>query len=222
MNWPLRRGRPVEPPTSPPGEWSSGAPALCVRIPRLALAFLGVLLGVYSIELGFRFYPATQTPADPTVGVLLPPQEDLGWVRASPSVPVRVSPFRFTDIVRQAGIDFVHVSGTTEAKHFPTAYGSGVATFDFDNDGKLDLYFATTTFLSPGQANCATNRLYRNLGRNRFEDATKTSGLGFAGSCHGIVVGDIDNDGDQDVFLCNYGSNVLYVNNGNGTFQDIR
>ena len=50
---------------------------------------------------------------------------------------------------------------------------------------------------------------------------TSESGLGYAGFCHGIVVGDIDNDGDQDVFLCNYGSNVLYLNNGDGTFADI-
>ena len=50
---------------------------------------------------------------------------------------------------------------------------------------------------------------------------TEASGLGFAGYCHGIVVGDIDNDGDQDVFLCNYGANVLFLNNGDGTFKDI-
>ena len=50
---------------------------------------------------------------------------------------------------------------------------------------------------------------------------TEASGLGFAGFCHGIVVGDIDNDGDPDVFLCNYGPNVLYLNNGDGTFRDI-
>ena len=50
---------------------------------------------------------------------------------------------------------------------------------------------------------------------------TESSGLGFAGFCHGIIVGDIDNDGDQDVFLCNYGPNVLYLNNGDGTFRDI-
>jgi hypothetical protein len=50
---------------------------------------------------------------------------------------------------------------------------------------------------------------------------TEASGLGYAGYCHGVVVGDVDNDGDQDVFLCNYGPNVLYLNKGDGTFQDI-
>ena len=65
------------------------------------------------------------------------------------------------------------------------------------------------------------NRLYKNLGNGKFRDVTDASGLGFAGFCHGIIVGDIDNDGDQDVFLCNYGPNVLYLNNGDGTFKDI-
>jgi hypothetical protein len=131
------------------------------------------------------------------------------------------SPFRFTEIARSAGIDFVHFSGTTAAKYFPTANGSGVAMFDYDGDGLLDLYFATGTLLPLGSAQKGPNRLYKNLGSNTFRDATAAAGLGFAGFCHGIVVGDIDNDGDQDVFLCNYGPNVLYENQGDGTFRDI-
>ncbi|WP_237722533.1 CRTAC1 family protein [Singulisphaera acidiphila] len=131
------------------------------------------------------------------------------------------SPFRFAEIAAKAGIDFIHFSGMTDAKHFPTANGSGVAIFDFDNDGKLDLYFASATLLPLGTAVKGPNRLYRNLGDNRFADVTASSGLGFQGFCHGVVVGDIDNDGDQDVFLCNYGSNVLYLNQGNGAFLDI-
>ncbi len=131
------------------------------------------------------------------------------------------SPFRFADIAKESGIDFVHFSGMTEDKHFPTANGSGVAMFDYDGDGKLDLYFASATILPLGTAQKGPNRLYKNLGGDKFVDVTEASGLGFRGFCHGIVVGDIDNDGDQDVFLCNYGTNVLYVNNGNGTFRDI-
>ncbi len=57
------------------------------------------------------------------------------------------SPFRFAEIAKEAGIDFVHFSGMTEEKHFPTANGSGVAVFDYDNDGLLDIYFATATLL---------------------------------------------------------------------------
>jgi len=131
------------------------------------------------------------------------------------------SPFRFAEIAKDAGIDFVHFSGMTEEKHFPTANGSGVAVFDYDNDGLLDVYFATATLLPLGTAEKGPNRLYKNLGNNRFVDVTQASGLGYRGFCHGIIVGDIDNDGDQDVFLCNYGSNALYLNNGNGTFKDV-
>jgi enediyne biosynthesis protein E4 len=131
------------------------------------------------------------------------------------------SPFRFAEIAREAGIDFVHFSGMTDDKHFPTANGSGVAMFDYNNDGLLDLYFATATLLPLGTAEKGPNRLYKNLGKNQFQDVTEASGLGFRGFCHGIINGDIDNDGDQDVFLCNYGSNKLYLNNGNGTYKDI-
>jgi hypothetical protein len=131
------------------------------------------------------------------------------------------SPFRFTEIAKEAGIDFVHFSGMTDDKHFPTANGSGVAVLDYNNDGLLDIYFATATLLPLGTAEKGPNRLYKNLGNNHFQDVTEASGLGYHGFCHGIIVGDIDNDGDQDVFLCNYGPNVLYINNGNGTFKDI-
>ena len=106
-------------------------------------------------------------------------------------------------------------------KLYPTAFGSGVALFDYDGDGRLDLYFATCTRFPLGSSPGGPNRLYRNLGGGRFQDATAASGLGFAGFCHGIIAGDIDNDGDTDVFLCNYGPNVLYLNNGDGTFRDI-
>ena len=71
------------------------------------------------------------------------------------------------------------------------------------------------------RATTGRNRLYRNLDGTHFRDVTESSGLGFHGFGHGVVVGDIDNDGDPDVFLCNYGSNRLYRNNRDGTFIDI-
>jgi hypothetical protein len=138
-----------------------------------------------------------------------------------PPPPQDPSPFRFAEVAEKSGIDFQHFSGMTVDKHFPTANGSGVAFFDYDNDGKLDVYFATATLIPVGTAKKGPNRLFKNMGDGTFRDVTASSGLGFEGFCHGIVVGDIDNDGDQDVFLCNYGPNVLYKNNGDGTFSDI-
>ena len=150
------------------------------------------------------------------------PRGGLRRVDLKPPAPQEPSPFRFAEIAKASGIDFVHVSGMTADKHFPTANGSGVAIFDYDGDGKLDLYFATGHAPArSGPPKKGPNRLYKNLGGGKFRDVTESSGLGFAGFCHGIVVGDIDNDGDPDVFLCNYGPNVLYLNNGDGTFRDV-
>ena len=146
---------------------------------------------------------------------------------SAPTTPPRLavqaapSPFRFAEIAEQAGVKFTHFSGMTEARHFPTANGSGVAFFDANNDGLLDVYFASATLLPLGTATEGPNRLFRNLGDGKFADVTVASGLGYTGFCHGIIAGDIDNDGDQDVFLCNYGQNVLYENQGDGTFRDI-
>ena len=186
----------------------------------LALVLLSCgTVSLYERVLASRFAPSDDNLTIVSIGGVS--GTDLVATRTNPAQPQAPSPFRFTEIAQRAGIDFVHFSGMTKDRHFPTANGSGVAIFDYDNDGKLDLYFATATLLPLGTARTEPNRLYRNRGNDRFEDVTEASGLGFAGFCHGIVVGDIDNDGDQDVFLCNYGPNVLFLNNGNGTFKDI-
>jgi hypothetical protein len=137
------------------------------------------------------------------------------------SISKEPSPFRFTDVCETSGIDFVHFSGMDRRKLYPTAFGSGAAIFDYDGDSRFDLYFATCTVLPLGTQRKGSNRLYRNLGNGKFRDATQASGLGFAGFCHGIIAGDIDNDGDTDLFLCNYGPNALFCNVGDGTFRDI-
>jgi hypothetical protein len=166
--------------------------------------------------------PAPKSPGSPPAAKIV--GDRMGPTPARPvhlSKQETTSPFRFVEIARESGIEFVHVSGMDQTKHFPSANGSGVAIFDFDNDGKPDLYFATCTMLPLGSAVKGPNRLYRNLGGNKFKDVTEPAGVGFRGFCHGVAAGDIDNDGDQDLFLCNYGSNVLYLNKGDGTFQDI-
>ena len=137
------------------------------------------------------------------------------------SEPQAPSPFRFEEIAKTGGVDFTHVSGMTVEKYYPTANGAGVAIFDFDGDGDMDLYFANGTVFPIGSAKTGSNRLYENLGEGKFRDATEQSGLGFEGYCHGAIVGDVDNDGDPDVFLTAYGRNALYLNDGHGHFGDI-
>ena len=170
--------------SAPAGRESAmGSPVVDPWFSRRALFLLGVLLVGSTIVLSSRGIPVPPPEPDgplPSV-VALPPREDREGVHANWTHAVPISPFRFTEIARQAGIDFVHVSGMTEAKHFPTAYGSGVAMFDYDNDGKLDLYFATVTFLPLGTVEQGPNRLYQNLGDNRFRDVTEASGLGYRG-----------------------------------------
>jgi hypothetical protein len=113
------------------------------------------------------------------------------------------------------------MSGNSPEKFYPTANGSGVAMIDYDGDGRLDLYFATTRNLPlDAPTRSAGNKLYRSLGGGRFEDVTDLAGVGYKGFTHGVAAADVDGDGFDDLFLANFGRNVLYLNNGDGTFRD--
>ena len=121
---------------------------------------------------------------------------------------------------KSQGVGFLHTDGGS-GKHYilETVIGS-LALFDYDGDGWIDIYFVngaplpgTTVDVKP------TGRLYRNKGNFQFEDVTERSGLGDSNYGMGVVVGDIDNDGDADVFLSSYGENSFYLNGGDGTFQ---
>jgi enediyne biosynthesis protein E4 len=137
---------------------------------------------------------------------------------STPGEPVTI---RFRDGSAASGIDFVHCSGKSPEKLYPTANGSGVAMFDYDGDGWLDLYFATTRNLPMNAPTTSRgNRLYRNLRNGKFEDVTERAGVGFHGFNHGVAVGDVDGNGYEDLVLMNFGPNVLYLNNGDGTFRD--
>jgi hypothetical protein len=92
---------------------------------------------------------------------------------------------------------------------------------DYDGDGWLDIYFASTRKLplnAPDES--MGNRLYRNRGDGTFEDVTRRAGVAFHGFCHGLAAADIDNDGDVDLYLTNLGQNVLFLNDGHGAFHD--
>ena len=128
---------------------------------------------------------------------------------------------RFTDVTAELGIEFRHVNGESGKKYFIEPIGSGVALFDYDNDGDLDLYFVNGGDL-PGMTSSIppTNRFYRNEG-GIFTDITNEASVGDTGYGLGCCVGDYNNDGFTDLYVTNYGPNVLYHNNGNGTFTDV-
>jgi len=130
------------------------------------------------------------------------------------------SPFHFIDVAAEAGIDFVHENGASPKKLLVETFGSGLAWIDYDGDGWLDLYFVNGANLANGTPSPG-NVLYRNLGNGRFEDVTQRAGVaGYGQAGTGVAVGDVDGDGLPDLFVTNYGPNILYRNNGDGTFSD--
>jgi hypothetical protein len=120
------------------------------------------------------------------------------------------------------GLDFVHHSGEQGRKWLPMVMGPGVALFDADGDGDLDLYLANGNDWRPeGPASGESrhvNRFYRQV-QGRFEDATDQSGLGDELYGQGLATGDVDNDGDIDVYVANFGPDRLYLNDGGGRFE---
>lgn len=129
----------------------------------------------------------------------------------------------FDDATREAGIDFRHVNGATGQKYMLETLGSGVCVFDYDGDGLQDIYFVQSGRL-PGYTSAARPHsvLYRNLGGGRFADVTEKAGVGGPDRYgFGCSAADIDGDGDRDLYVTYYGPNVLYRNNGDGTFTDI-
>ena len=127
----------------------------------------------------------------------------------------------FTDVTDKLHIEFRHTNGESGKKYFIEPIGSGVALFDFDNDTDLDLYFVNGSDL-PGKTSSIlpTNRFYRN-DSGTFTDITDKASVGDTGYGLGCCVGDYNNDGFTDIYVTNYGANVLYRNNGDGTFTDV-
>jgi hypothetical protein len=122
----------------------------------------------------------------------------------------------------ESGIDFVHESGDFDEKPFPAANGSGVAAFDFDLDGWVDLYFLTGSRVTfdPDWKTRPQNRCYRNLGDWKFQEVTDPTRLGWHGFSAGVAVADVNSDGFPDVFVNCFGGDRLFVNQGDGTFFD--
>jgi len=132
----------------------------------------------------------------------------------------------FQEIALDTGLDFIHSIGDNHLDNIVESSGGGVAFLDYDQDGYIDAYFTSGTWVDgfskgtrPGRP--VENRLYRNRGDGTFENVTKKSGTGGPWYSMGVTIGDFNNDGYPDIYISNYGPNALLRNNGNGTFTDI-
>jgi enediyne biosynthesis protein E4 len=131
---------------------------------------------------------------------------------------------RFTDVAPRSRFNYISNNDLSEHRYFPQPMCGGVAIFDFDNDGRQDIFFTNgAKFPELKRVGLAFyNCLLRNKGDGTFEDVSAKAGL--LGQqldvSYGVAAGDFDNDGDTDLFICQAGTNVLYRNNGDGTFTD--
>ena len=131
---------------------------------------------------------------------------------------------RFVDVAEDAGLHFSHINGMAGELWLLEIMGSGVGVLDFDGDGRLDVWLVQGGPIANRDGELPCDRLYRNVGdpgELRFLDVTGASGICSDGYGMGIATGDIDNDGDLDAFVANYGPNRLFENLGDGRFQDV-
>src|SRR5215471_1466492 len=147
-----------------------------------------------------------------------------------PPGPKAPSTVTFSDITAASRINFKHAGSPTSLKYLLETMGGGVAIFDYDNDGRMDLFFANGALLKDPMANGAMpdksdpqfwNRLYHQKPDGTFEDVTERAGLKGEGYSMGVAAGDYDNDGYVDLYVTGFGGNHLYHNNGDGTFTDV-
>jgi hypothetical protein len=133
------------------------------------------------------------------------------------------APITFDNIIDRSGIGFVLNNCATPQKHQIETMMAGVAAFDYDNDGWLDLYFANGASLPEFDKSDPKffNRLYRNKGNGMFEDVTLKTGVRGKGYSMGVATGDYDNDGNVDLYVTGVNHNQLFRNNGDGTFTDV-
>ena len=142
----------------------------------------------------------------------------------------------FREVAAATGLEFEHFIGSTGEYYFPETAAAGVGVFDYDGDGDLDVYLLQGHLLDrskslreakfpPPKRHWPGNRLFRNElipeGSLGFTDATQETGVGHEGYGMGVAVGDYDNDGDPDLYVTNFGSNVLYRNERGAFFSDV-
>jgi hypothetical protein len=150
--------------------------------------------------------------------------------REQVDAPRAPSPVIFTDATVESRVNFRHAASPTSQKYLPETMGGGVALLDYDNDGRLDIFFTNGARLEDPMPSGAQpdkrdprywNRLYRQKADGTFEDATERAGLKGSGYSMGAAAGDFDNDGFVDLYVTALGANTLYRNRGDGSFEDV-
>jgi enediyne biosynthesis protein E4 len=158
------------------------------------------------------------------LGILLLPA--MGQDKTTPPNPQNSSPagpIRFEEIAEKAGLHYVTATGNTENKNQPQTMVAGIALFDYDGDGYLDVYLVGGAAIPSLEKETPVywNRLFHNNRDGTFTDVTEKAGLAGIGYGSGVAVGDYDNDGWPDLFVANVTGNQLFHNNGDGTFTDV-
>jgi hypothetical protein len=153
------------------------------------------------------------------------------WAQVQTARPSALKvPGKFVDVTAASGIAFQYQASHTSRKYLLETMGPGIALFDYDNDGRLDIFIVNGAPLADPTAKATIpqktgakywNRLYHQKKDGTFEDVTEKAGLQGAGYGMGVAVADYDNDGYEDLYVTGYGGNKLYHNNGDGTFSDV-
>jgi hypothetical protein len=133
------------------------------------------------------------------------------------------APVVFEEVAAARGLRFANDPGRTDRRHQPESMGGGVALFDYDNDGWLDVYVVNGAALPAIDKSAPRhwNRLFHNQRDGTFADVSQAAGVVGRGYDIGVVAGDFDNDGNVDLFVTGLRANTLFRNNGNGTFSDV-
>jgi hypothetical protein len=147
----------------------------------------------------------------------------IGYLLAAGALEPPPGPIRFENVAGKAGLRFVTENCPTPEKHQPETMPAGVAVFDYDGDGRPDIYLVNGAEM-PSLVKTGPeyyNRLFHNNGDGTFTDVTARAGVAGSGYGMGVAVGDYDNDGRPDLYLANVNGNQLFHNNGDGTFTDV-